>query len=291
MSDIHVAFASDDVGVQGLAVAAHSALTHARRPVHIWVIEDGIDARTQERLRDRWMSVPTAASVNFIAQKELPIKLPAWWTRARWPLASATRFQLAEMLPADAKRCIYLDIDILVGTDLGELHDTDLAGHPLGMVLNTGMSQHDRDYIQRLGLDPDRYCNAGVLLMDLDAWRQEGAGAGLIELGRRMPADIWFFDQDMLNCYFKDRCQILPERWNYRNASAESAGVIQHFAGSPKPWQVKASEATSIGFVAWHRALAETGFVARPSSTFSRMKKRINARLAQARRRWIRAVG
>lgn len=164
---LHVAFASDDAGVDGLAVPAWSSLQHATRPVHSWIIEEGIDHGTQDRLRQIWGRAAMSATVNFIAQRSLPLKLPSWWAHMRWPLLSAARFQLAEVLPPDARRCIYLDIDTLVGADLGELFDTDLRGCPVGMVINSGMNDTDRDYVRTLGLDADRYCNAGVLLIDL----------------------------------------------------------------------------------------------------------------------------
>ncbi|MGK2897375.1 MAG: glycosyltransferase family 8 protein [Burkholderiaceae bacterium] len=286
MSDqIHVALASDDGGVDGLAVAAASALRFSMRPVALWIIEDGIDAATQARLLALFARISTASSVTFLSQRGLPLKLPSWWVRSRWPLSAAARFQLPELLPPQARRCIYLDIDTLVGTDLGELFDTDLRGHPVGMVLNTGMSPHDRDYVASLGVDPDRYCNSGVLLMDLTAWRAEGAGAALIDLGRAMRPDLWFFDQDMLNVYFKDRCLLLDEKWNCRNAGAAPEDRVLHFAGSPKPWQTQAGDATAPGLVAWHRARAESGFVGTPRSAYLRWRKAVGVRLAQARRR------
>jgi len=83
---------------------------------------------------------------------------------------------------------------------------------------------------------------------------------------------------------------LLDGRWNYRDASVAPTGRVQHFAGSPKPWQTKASEVTSIGMHGWHRALARSGFVASPPTLYSRVRNKANVRLAQLERRIRRLV-
>jgi UDP-glucose/galactose:(glucosyl)LPS alpha-1,2-glucosyl/galactosyltransferase len=288
---IHVAFASDDVGITGLAVAAFSAVERSSRPVHVWVIEEGVGAADRENVRKALAQLPTFASLTFVPHSSLPIKLPSWWGRVRWPLLAAARFQLAEILPAEARRCIYLDIDIVVGTDLCELFDIDMRGEPIAMVPNTGMSQDIREYLKRQGLDPDRYCNSGVLLMDLETWRRERVGPALIECGRRMPPDVWFYDQDMLNTFFRDRCLLLEERWNCRDAGVVADGRVQHFAGHPKPWETRPSDDLNVGLAGWHRVRRRSGFVAQRRPLRSGAVKRLKAAWAMTQRlaiRWSR---
>ena len=287
---MHLAFASDDAGVKGLAVAVLTAVETTAMPVHIWIVEQGVKAETQAALRHAWSRLRNLEGVNFIAQASLPFEMPSWWARKHWPLLSAARFQLPELLPADVSRCIYLDIDIIVGTDLGKLLDTDLQGCPVGMVTNSGMTPAVRDYVRTLDLDPDTYCNAGVMLIDLHAWRRELAAKRLIEHGRAMRPDIWFFDQDMLNTFFKGRCKLLDGMWNLRDAAVEPQGVVQHFAGSPKPWQTHPTQATNVGLKRWHEALARSGFAARIPSLKFRLGKWLAIRSAQITRRLMRVM-
>jgi lipopolysaccharide biosynthesis glycosyltransferase len=272
---IHIALASDNRGTVGLAVSVYSLLKATTRPVHVWIIEHGIDRESQRRLEKCWRSVPSLQQVNFLSQSDLPQPVPAWWARKNWPLASCSRFQLAEILPANVQRCIYLDIDILVGTDVGALFDLDLGGHPIGMVQNYNQPESDRAYVASLGCNPEEYGNAGVLLIDLDAWRREKVGAGLIEHGRSMRPDLWFFDQDMLNTYFKGHCAMLDWIWNFRDAGVTPDGRIQHFAGKPKPWETDPQTVSAIGMIAWHRTRQETGFVPTPPSLASRVRNNV----------------
>jgi len=283
-----IAFASDAEGVEGLAVTGFSALERNSRPVHLCIIEDRVPKGAQQGLDALWRQCPAYAGATFIAMASLPVPMPTHWIREGWPLTSAARFQPAEVLPAGVKRCIYLDIDILVGTDLAELYDFELHGRPVGMVPNTRMGDHVKDYLRTIDLDPGVYCNAGVLLIDLDAWRRETAGPNLIKCGIAMPADIWFFDQDMLNTYFKGRTQLLDERWNFRDADANPAGRVIHFAGNAKPWNLTAATALYAGHLAWHQAKQRSGFKPRPVPARVKWHKAVSVLAAKVQRRLLR---
>jgi lipopolysaccharide biosynthesis glycosyltransferase len=275
---IHVAFASDAEGVVGLAMTGYTALEHSSRPIHFWVIEDGISRTVQQGLETVWRRSSRFDGATFIPMSSLPITMPSRWARKGWPLG--------DVVPAEVTRCIYLDIDILVATDLAELFTLDMQGQPVAMVVNTGMAEHVREYVRSLDLDPDCYCNSGVLLMDLDGWRREHAGKGLIECGITLPAHLWFFDQDMLNTYFKNRCVFLDQRWNFRDANAAPEGRLIHFAGAAKPWSVTAATAVLAGHVAWHQALARSGFKPAPAPAWIKWKKAVDVALAKLQRRF-----
>jgi lipopolysaccharide biosynthesis glycosyltransferase len=285
---IHVAFASDAEGVEGLAIAGFSTLERASRPVHFWVISDEIPERAQKRLLEVWQKCPRHAGTTFIPMSSLPIPMPVSWIRKKWPLTSAARFQLPLVMPSTVKRCVYLDIDVLAGTDVAELYDHDLGGHPLGMVLTPIIPDRDKEYLRSINLDPAVYCNAGVLLMDLDAWRREDAPKRIIEFGLGM-GNVWFFDQDMLNAYFKGRYLLLEGKWNHRDAGIEPDGRIQHFAGSTKPWEVTAATATLAGHKAWHAAKERSGFQSVPVPAFIKLKKNVRVITAKVQRRLARS--
>ena len=286
---IHIALASDLEGVDGLAVTVFSALEHSSLPMQVWVIEDEIPRDIQQRLEAAWQPNAKLAGVKFISMADLPLKMPSRWANSDWPMTAAARFQLGDLLPLEAHRCIYLDIDILVGADLAELFELPLDGKPVGMVHNRWMEDKVKDYLRSISLDPATYCNSGVLLMDLDAWRAENASQKLIETGLTLPTPIWFFDQDMINTYFKDRCLMLEERWNFRDAGVLPAGRIQHFSGRGKPWKMSSTQAVLLGHRAWHDTKLRTGFVSPPISAYSKWRKSVRALTAKIQRRLARA--
>jgi len=289
-SVLNVAFCCDDRGTDGLAVAVHSLLKNTARSVNVWIIEDGIDIHTQKRLRASWCGADNLAQVHFLSRRELPIKVPSWWRTNSWPLASCYRFQVSEVLPKTVPRCIYLDIDVLVGTDVGVLYDLDMQGFPVAMVDGLMKVEADRQYIIGLGLDPNHYGNPGVMLMDLDAWRRENHAIRLIDHARTMRPDLWFFDQDMINDYFKNQFLLLEWRWNARDAALSPEGIIQHFAGRPKPWETSPHQVTLTGLIAWHRARAENDFRSAPPSLARRMRRRFDVGVARIQRQFRRRI-
>jgi lipopolysaccharide biosynthesis glycosyltransferase len=254
----------------------HSLLQHCSRPVCVWIVEDGISRATQRRLEASWKPARNLAHVRFFSMHELPMRLPVWWGTNQWPRAAIARFQLAEILPPEVRRCIYIDIDVLVGTDVAVLFDQDMEGCPVAMVDGFMKSEQDRKYIASIGLDPIYYGNSGVLLMDIEAWRRENTGARLIEHARTMgPAGLWFFDQDILNSYFKGRFQLLDGRWNTRDVAVPPDGLIQHFAGTPKPWRMSSAEMKHVGLIAWERARVQNGFKPAPTSVRLEISRRV----------------
>lgn len=157
------------------------------------------------------------------------------------PLESCFRIMLPDILP-NVDRVIYLDIDILVCGNLQELYRTDLGYSSLGAVVERDVSVFFPDHPIGLGIQPDRYFNSGVLLMDLARMRQENFTAKLIAFAKNVQANLRFIDQDLLNLYFKDTVVLLDGRYNYTNylmryeSRPVSELAVLHYNGPVKPW-------------------------------------------------------
>jgi lipopolysaccharide biosynthesis glycosyltransferase len=226
-------------------------------------VVSGISGSARRRLAECWRRTGELGDVQFLPFGSLPLSFSA----SHLPTAAYVRLLLSSILPPHVDRCAYLDIDLLVGRDIGELLDTDLKGHPIGMVANSGMDEVACGYVRdQLGLDPDHYYNSGVLLIDAAAFRRDGHEEGLREQARRMPA-TWFADQDIINAYFRGRILPLDPAWNLRSRQTPIGNYILHFAGSVKPWQFPEGGKTDAGDVAWYESLRESGFVYSPSDT------------------------
>lgn len=160
----------------------------------------------------------------------------------QFPLESFSRFLLPQLLP-HINRILYLDVDILVRGNLLAFFQQDLQGYPIGAVVESDIYQYYQWYLDSLGFSAqDPYFSSGVLLMDLEALRKEGASQALIKAGLEKAADYKFPDQDILNLYFKNRFKQLEAAYNYtdvRKMNRELADhqiLIEHFNGDIKPW-------------------------------------------------------
>lgn len=87
-------------------------------------------------------------------------------------MTKATYYRLfvTKILSEDIDKVLYLDGDIVVDKSLKELWSTDLSGYGIAAV--TDMSENQHDY-HRLGYEKSLgYFNAGVLLINLQYWRE-----------------------------------------------------------------------------------------------------------------------
>ena len=111
-------------------------------------------------------------------------------------------------------RAVYLDCDIVVLGDIAEFYNIDLEGNIIGGV-NDIMHGRSKSYVSgELGIDPFRYINSGVLLIDCDAFRREGIKEKCFaELSVRQ--SLRYPDQDIINLACMGRIKFLHRKWNY----------------------------------------------------------------------------
>ena len=128
------------------------------------------------------------------------------------------RLKMAEILPQEIKRCLYLDVDMLCVSDLREIFTLDLKGKLCGAVLDAhylpyrGVSSRDPQK-EEIALKLETYFNAGMMLIDLEQWRQKEIGKRSFELLRFY--DPTWHDQDTLNAILSEDVLLLPMKWNF----------------------------------------------------------------------------
>lgn len=131
----------------------------------------------------------------------------------RISLATYYRCILADILPVDVERVLYLDCDIVVLDSLRPFWETNLEGLGVGVVEDIGSGEADRyevlQYPMSLG-----YFNAGVLLINLDYWRQHNITQACIDYYHQYPERILFNDQDLLNSVLCRSRKYVDVRWN-----------------------------------------------------------------------------
>ena len=121
------------------------------------------------------------------------------------------RLLLDSILPQSVSKCIYLDCDVLVRSDIAGLFSYDLHGALLGAVRDLAFNDASSACRNHLGF----YFNAGVLLLDMEKWRESKAGERLFALLEARPQITQgFHDQNLLNECFCDEVCELPLGWN-----------------------------------------------------------------------------
>jgi len=241
--------AADNGYAMPLAVMLRSMAEQLRRypQVAVWVIDGGISAKNKKKVL---ASLPpdklvvTWVKPNLNDLKGMPVF-------GHVSLASYYRLLLGNLLPSKLTKVIYLDVDLLVLGDIGELWDTDLSQKTIAAVAQdrlTAGEMLDESIVRHYHMASDRpYFNAGVLVIDLPRWRDIRIHEKALEFVRDYAPLIRFWDQDILNCILRDEWTSFDEKWNRKlhhllplshveMDAYQSAGGIIHFATAIKPW-------------------------------------------------------
>ncbi len=238
-----------------LAVMIRSLLTNRNpdRPVTIYVIESDFTDRDRERVA----AVASGGSVSLVW---LPADHASLQGLPRAiSLSVYDRLLIGDRLPASVSKVIWLDADLLILRDIGELWDSDMGDHAVlaaqDMAIPYVSSPLGLGEWRALGLPANApHFNSGVLVIDVNLWRREEIGAQAIAYLRSRKNRVATYDQESLNVVFRGRWGALDPHWNliasvagrpfHRNRHMPAEEYrrtvedpwILHFAGDWKPW-------------------------------------------------------
>lgn len=251
---IHVACAADADYVKPMATMLHSAFANVGqgRAVVAHVVDGGIAPGDRAAIEDSCRDGPGV--IRWLSPRNDRLEgVPLW---GRMSVSTYYKLLLADLLPVDLPRVIWLDCDLLVLGDIGRLWDVDLGGrHALAaqdaVVLRVSSKAGVAGW-RDLGIPPDAsYFNAGVMSIDLSLWRRDDIGRRALEYVRRYRDRVFFWDQEGLNAVLAGRWGTLDRRWNHNvsvptrsGRAGEAESWILHFAGNLKPWRYSIRGAT-----------------------------------------------
>ena len=151
------------------------------------------------------------------------------------------RLALADILPNDIQRVLYLDSDLIVTGNLSKLADlyfseqciaygVDHVHQPPEFVVEQG---------QRFGMVFKKYYNTGVLYLNLELMRKFGSTEKLLAIATKHNERLVYWDQDVLNIYFLNRWANLEFSYNAFDLTEKLNYLpkIVHYSGHQKPWK------------------------------------------------------
>lgn len=211
-------------------------------PLDIHVIHDGMHAALQARILS---SLPPGSATIRWHQVDLSVFAGRYAVLPHISKMTYARLLLPSLLSDTHGKVLYLDSDILVLGDIARLWSSDLGGQVVGAVHDPLDEKIKAGYPGLEGAPRvARYFNGGVLLMELDLWREARISEKAIDYLDRNPNSP-FSDQDAMNFACDGRWAELPDRWNFQclppqdiaSLSAGSRPAIVHFVTGLKPWK------------------------------------------------------
>lgn len=199
------------------------------------------------------------AKITFIDLQNIEQYFDFEFDTTGWNSIVLARLLIGKLLPADMKRVIYLDGDTIVRGSLKAMWSKNLHGKTLAMCAEPTVN---RERKESLGLRDYYYHNAGVLLVDLERWREISAEKIILDYYAENNGRLFANDQDAINGSLKDEIAELLPKYNFSNIyttypykfmrklcrprkyisedlyneSLENP-VIIHYLGEERPWR------------------------------------------------------
>lgn len=239
--EIPIFFSTDDNYIPYLDTAVASLIENASKDYtyRIVVLNTGLDPENIALVK---RNERAGFTIDFVDISEAVADIKSRFKNVyHFSIVTYYRLFIASLFPQYDK-IIYLDCDLIVLGDISEMYhmemgDNILGGAPERFVQTTA---EFREYAKvAVGVDPDGYINAGVLLMNLRAFRDNKIEEKFVDLITNFDFDLLDPDQAYLNylCYGK----ILPLKngWNKEPIAEACEGKknIVHYALYKKPWQ------------------------------------------------------
>ncbi len=238
---IPIFFSTDDNYIPYLDVAISSLIANASNEFKykIIVLNTGLN---EENVRKIKQNEKSGFEIDFVnISREVEKIKPRLKNVYHFSLVTYYRLFIASLFPQYDK-VIYLDCDLVVLGDISKLYSTELGDNILGAVPDQFVQNTNefRLYAKKaLGVDPDRYVNAGVLLMNLGEFRKSKTEERFIRLITEYDFDLLDPDQAYLNYLCSGKIHVLQNSWNKEPMPIPCEGEknIVHYALYKKPWQ------------------------------------------------------
>jgi lipopolysaccharide biosynthesis glycosyltransferase len=220
-----------DAGYLPLVLVVATSIAASAAPtsrVVFHVLYDGPDSWVVRRI-ERWRHPQVE-----IVLHQLPNPFTEIGIISGFPSATLFRFAVPRIL-ADLDRVIYLDVDLVVETDLRALHDVDLGGNPLGAAVDlhtvdSALTIHSDRQAARadayaylhdtLGFRSPAemlgYVQAGVMVLDLQRLREMDYEQRMTGMVQQLKHAVRFADQCLTNMAFRGQITLVDPRWNVR---------------------------------------------------------------------------
>ena len=152
--------------------------------------------------------------IAFIPIGNLKERLQFSFDTMGWNEIVLARLLVDQMIPEDVDRVLYLDGDTIVVGSLGELWEMDMGGCAVAASIEPTVSKKRK---RELGIGGMPYFNAGVLLIDLKAWRSQNIARRILDFYKARQGRLFANDQDAINGALPGEIAVLPPKFNYSN--------------------------------------------------------------------------
>lgn len=193
----------------GVSITSLFENNKAAKSIYIYILGENLSDDSIDRLKklaDRYKREVIFVKTDELIARMKELNMPSY----RGSFAANLRMFVSE-IAKDENRILYLDADTIVTGDLGAMYESDIK--TVGMVYDTLSCDHKYD----IGHEKeDGYYNSGVILYDLNKWRDNDFTAKIVDHVANVRAQYPSPDQDLINAVVKSEITALPAEYNYQ---------------------------------------------------------------------------
>lgn len=199
--------------------------------IDVWIISRRITKKNKKNLED---SLDRGIfSITWISEKEvIPGGMQLPLDKNTYPPNIFMRLFIPYFLPRHIKKALYLDVDMIVNEDIAILWNTNIENYVVGAVTDSfavSIGNYVANY-KELNLPADaKYFNSGLLLINLDNWRDNDITLKVIDTVNKNRKDAEYSDQYGLNVNLVGQWLELDPLWNYLAKGDHPNPYIIHF--------------------------------------------------------------
>lgn len=208
--------------------------------IDVYVISDGVKRSSQRRIQasvdEKMFTIKWVKMDNTIPKG---VTLPL--DRTSYPVTIYLRLFIQYIVPKETTKALFLDVDMIVLTDISELYDQELGDKVIGAVQDPRLLTFDNSWggimnYKELGFAPDtKYFNTGLLLINTQRWAEQHLDQKIIECIDHNIKYANYPDQYGFNVVLANQWLELDPRWNYFASGDLDKPYLVHFI-SRKPF-------------------------------------------------------
>ena len=208
---MHIVLASDNNYAPFVAVTLVSILrTNPTLPVlHVHLLANGVSDDTLQKIQDiprrerLHLHTYDISNLREMLQVDVPDTIA---------MSSYARLFIADLLPTDIDRVLYLDCDVVAADDLTVLWQTDMKSAWVAGVLDVLYGDEPKTAVGMAPTAP--YLNAGILLINLAAWREQDLTHRFLDFLLAHNGTVYHHDQGIINGICTGHTLTLHPRYN-----------------------------------------------------------------------------
>lgn len=207
---MNIVYASDDNFAEILGVSMLSLFENNKEvpEITVYILDDAIKDQNKELLQS--VASTYNRKIVFLPLNDLKEKLSKL-NQQRGSLSTFSRLFLSRLIPHECDRLLYIDADTIIRHSLNDLYNQNFEGNIICGVMDCISRQHRA----RVGLaDNAIYINAGMMLIDFQAWLQNGVESKIENIIAKFKGNVPYADQGIVNLALQGSIKCVHPRYN-----------------------------------------------------------------------------